>query len=305
MRRSLQVVAVALLALAACNRGDAPQELARDTAALGFTSDRISVVTRGSGKDIILIPGLGSHRSVWDSIAGPLEAEYRLHVVQVNGFAGTPAAGNADGPVSAPVAEELARYITANQLNKPAVVGHSMGGSIGMMLAARHPELVGQLMVVDMPAYLGEMFMGPSITPEQARQIGDSMHRRMLANPDSFVQSFSQMVSGMTNREALREGLVQNVHASDKRTVVNAFHELIVTDLRPELPRITASPLVVLYVIPPNPPIPPAQYEEAQRRSYASAPNAQIKRIDGAYHFIQLDTPARLVEEIKALTPPS
>ena len=39
--------------------------------------------------------------------------------------------------VAAPVAEDLARYIAEQHLDKPVVIGHSMGGTIGMMLAAR------------------------------------------------------------------------------------------------------------------------------------------------------------------------
>ena len=50
--------------------------------------------------------------------------------------------------IAAPAAEEIARDIREQGLQKPAVVGHSMGGTIAMMLAARHPDSVGRLMVV-------------------------------------------------------------------------------------------------------------------------------------------------------------
>lgn len=289
MKRYLHLLAVALLASAACTPSDS---------APAFTSDRISVITRGSGPDLILVPGLGSHRNVWDSIAGPLEARYKLHIVQVNGFAGVPPGANADGPVSAPVAEEIARYIGTAGLTTPALVGHSMGGTIGMMLAARHPDLLGHLVVVDMHPAIGELFGGPGAAPESVRAMAD----RILVVPDSFVTSFSQMVSGMTNREALRAGLVQNVNASTQSTVVNAFHELMITDLRPELGRIT-TPMAVLYVVPSAGPVPPDQYEAGMRAAYANAPNAKLVKIENAMHFIQLDQPARLVAEIEAFVP--
>src|SRR5688572_20110059 len=129
-----------------------------DARARAFVSDRISVVTRGDGPDVILIPGLTGHRDGWAGVAAELDERYRLHLIQVNGFSGTAPGANVDGPVSAPVAEELARYIAEARLDRPAIIGHSMGGTIGMMLAARHPTSVGRLMVVDMMPEMGEMF---------------------------------------------------------------------------------------------------------------------------------------------------
>ena len=300
MTRSLYPLASAILALAACGRKEtpAPQTDAADTAAQSFTSNRVTVAVRGSGRDMILIPGLGSHSNVWDSIVGPLEPKYRLHVVQVHGFAGTPPGGNANGPVSAPVAEELTRYITVNRLTKPAVVGHSMGGTIAMMIAARNPDLVGHVVVVDMHPVLAQFFGGPSATPESVRPMAD----RIMVQQDSFVTAFGQMVNTMTNRESLRAGLVQNVNRSDKGTVVNSFAELMTLDLRPELSRITA-PLAVIYVVPPQAGMRPAQFDAAMKQAYANAPNAKLVRIDNALHFIQLDQPARLVQEIEAFVP--
>ena len=287
----------ALLALAACTPSDPPQELAQDSAQ-AFSSDRISVVTRGAGRDLILVPGLGSHHSVWDSITGPLSAEYTLHIMQVNGFAGVAPGANVSGPVSAPVAEEIARYITATGLTKPALVGHSMGGAIGMMIAARHPDALGHLVVVDMHPFVGQWFGGPDATPESVRPIAD----QIKAAPDSFVGEFTKMVSGMTNREALQEGLVTNVNASTQSTVVNSFAELFTTDLRPELGRIT-TPMLVLYVAPEGGPVPADQIMAGMRAAYANAPNAKLVKIENARHFIQLDQPARLVAEIEAFVP--
>lgn len=265
-----------------------------------FTSDRISVTTRGSGPDIILIPGLSVHRDVWGDGVETLDDRYRLHLVQVNGFAGVAAGANADGPVSAPVAEEIARYIRETRLNRPAVIGHSMGGTIGMMLAARHPDLVSRVMVVDMMPYMGTMFGPPNATPESVRAAADQFRAQILATPfDSPNSMLRQMFSGMTRVQAMQPVLLQHLAVSDRRTVGNAFHELITTDLRPELARITG-PLTVLYVVPSNVPMSPDQFDVAMASLYANAKTARMIRIAESNHFIQLDQPARFVAEIDA-----
>jgi pimeloyl-ACP methyl ester carboxylesterase len=174
-----------------------------------------------------------------------------------------------------------------------------MGGTIGMMLAARHPDALGYLVVVDMHPFVGQWFGGADATPENVRPVAD----RILVVPDSFVGEFTKMVSGMTNREGLQQGLVQNVNASTQTTVVNSFHELMITDFRPDLSRIT-TPMAVLYVVPSDGPVPPDQYEAGMRAAYANAPNAKLVKIENARHFIQLDQPARLVAEIEAFVPP-
>src|SRR5688572_13481696 len=182
-----------------------------------FISDRISVAVRGSGPDIILIPGLASHRDVWEEVAAKLAGKYRLHLVQVRGFAGLPARANATGPVSKPAAEELARYIRERGLQRPAVIGHSMGGTIGLMLAATHPTLVGRLMVEDMPPFMGQMF---APTADSARVLADRMRDTLLAQHARGVPSMlEQMYPTMTRVERWKPRLMTGLRDSHRPTV--------------------------------------------------------------------------------------
>jgi pimeloyl-ACP methyl ester carboxylesterase len=290
MRRVLpSLAAIAALILTAC--ASSPDR--------AFVSDRISVVTRGSGPDVIFIPGLTGHRDdVWGSVPDTLDDRYRLHLVQVNGFGGVAAGANAEGPVSAPVAEEIARYIREAGLARPAVIGHSMGGSIGMMLAARHPDLVGRLMVVDMLPFMGEMFGPSGSTPEGLRKIADQARDQILKDPPG-TGFIAQMFQEMTLKTEMKPLLMRHVRESDRRTVANAFHELIVTDLRSELSRITA-PVTVIYVQAPNVPQPPQQFDASMARLFANAANERLVRIEDSRHFIHLDQPARFVAEVDA-----
>jgi len=288
-RRFLSLAAIAALTLAAC----------ATAARREFASDRISVVARGSGPDVILIPGLTGHgEEVWAGVAETLDDRYRLHLVQVNGFAGVAPGANAEGSVSAPVAEEIARYIREARLARTAVIGHSMGGTIGMMLAVRHPDVVGGLMVVDMMPYMGELFGSAGATPDGLRGIADQARARILQDPPG-TGFIAQLFQGMTLDAQMQEVLMRHARESDRRTVANAFHELIVTDLRPEISRITA-PVTVLYVHPPNVPIPPQQFESSMARLYANAPNVQLVKIDDSRHFIHWDQPARFTAEVDA-----
>jgi pimeloyl-ACP methyl ester carboxylesterase len=290
IRRGLLIGA--LFALAACASTPAPPPPGE------FASERISVVVQGSGRDVILIPGLSSSRDVWNTTAAALDDTYRVHLVQLNGFAGAPVGANGEGLVSAPVAEEIARYIRENNLARPAVVGHSMGGSIGMMLAARHPDSVGKLMVVDMFPFMGNMFGGATATPDSVRPMADQIRTGMRMAPQGVVSEQTRAtIDTMVRTEAARPEIIEHARTSDVGVTANAFHELITTDLRPELTNITA-PITVLYVIPPQMPLTAEQYDGFMRMSYASVPSARIVKIDESYHFIMIDQFDRFMSEL-------
>ncbi|WP_374514007.1 alpha/beta fold hydrolase [Brevundimonas sp.] len=250
--------------------------------------------------DVILVPGLTSSPEVWDGLTETLKDRYRVHRVHVQGFAGAPAEDNATGPVSAPVAEDLARYIAEQGLEKPAVIGHSMGGTIALMLAARHPDSVGKLMVVDMVPFMGAMFGGPGATAESVTPVADQIHAGMANGPrEAYDAQAIASINGMINTESLRAGPIRDMETSDQKVAASAFRELIVTDLRPELARVTA-PTTVLYVKFNDPRMTPEITDGIYQASFATLPGAELKRIDDSAHFIMLDQPAVFAAEVNA-----
>jgi pimeloyl-ACP methyl ester carboxylesterase len=252
--------------------------------------------------DVILIPGLSSSPGVWDGLTDQLKGRYRVHRIHIQGFAGAPAEDNAAGPVSAPVAEDLARYIAEQGLTRPAVIGHSMGGTIGMMLAARHPDSVGRLMVVDMVPFMGAMFAAPGTVPtaESVAPTADQYYAGMMgSSEEEYRQQAAARVVGMIKTESLRAGPLADTARSDRAVSSAAFRELIVTDLRPELRRISA-PTSVLYVAFEFPGMTPEMTDGIYRASFANLPGATLTRVDDSAHFIMLDQPTRFADEVKA-----
>ena len=263
-----------------------------------FASDRIAVTTTGSGPDVVLVHGLGSSPRVWRGLAQALPG-YRYHLVQVKGFAGVPAEGNAGtGPVAAPVAEEIARYI-GEAIGRPVpLIGHSMGGTIGMMVAARHPERVSRLMVVDMLPYLGDMF-GPGQSPEALRAIAEQVRAGIAEGPiEAYRARNEQTLAGMIATESERPAAIADTMASDRSVSGRSMYELITTDLKPELGRITA-PTTVLYVTPHGAPISDAQMDAYYQMSYRGLAGARLQRVPNARHFIMYDQPDLFVGEVR------
>ena len=139
-----------------------------------FTSDRLSVQVIGSGPDVILIPGFASSREVWRPLAERLSATHRVHLVQLAGFAGEPWS-HGDSPFVQPVIDALAAYVQQAGLDRPAVIGHSMGGLSALMLAQQHPDLVGRVMSVDSLPFFSALY-GPTATARALRRSGGGRH---------------------------------------------------------------------------------------------------------------------------------
>jgi pimeloyl-ACP methyl ester carboxylesterase len=285
-----------LLLPAAAFAAPAPGKAAQRSA---FASERLSVTVVGKGPDVLLIPGLSSSPDVWRSTVAALPG-YRFHLVQVAGFAGKPAAANGSGPVVEPVAQEIARYIRESGLRKPAIVGHSLGGTWAMMVAARNPDLVSKAMVVDMMPFLGAMFGGPGATAQSVRPIAEQIRTGIASSAgEARRKQIEQTIAGMVRTEGLRAGIAGHSLASDPAASGQAMYDLITLDLRPDLARIKV-PLTVLYVRPAGAPMTDAQMEQYYTMSYAGAPHAVLKRIPDSYHFIMLDAPEVFRAEMKA-----
>jgi pimeloyl-ACP methyl ester carboxylesterase len=263
-----------------------------------FESTRITVRTEGSGPDVVLIPGLNSSPRVWAEMVKAVPG-YRYHLVQVSGFAGQPKGGNLEGKVAAPVAEEIDRYIKETGLEQPAVIGHSMGGTIGMMVAIRHPADLSRLMVVDMFPFLGAFFGGPGATAASVEPIADRVAAGMrAATPDERSKRATDTINNMVNTEAMRPGAIDDSLRSDADVGTRAYHELVVTNLIPELQKITV-PLTVLYAFPKGMPVSVERFDGYYKGAYAPVPNVVLKRIPDSAHFIMWDQPARFQAEVK------
>lgn len=248
-----------------------------------FEPTRFSVQVQGSGPDVILIPGLTAGRDIWSAAVRAVPG-YRYHLVQVAGFAGEPARGNREGAVVAPLAQEIGRYIAANGLQRPAIVGHSMGGTVAMMIGARQPARVGKIMVVDMlpqPAgLLGSSATGLGPLADRLRDIASTPGGRRLF--ESLIGSF-----GNANAPA---------QASDTDVVARAMHELASTDLVPELPRITV-PLTVVYAS--ADPRTQMRVQQNYTAAYRGKRDARLVRIDNSGHMIMYDQPRAFQAQLR------
>ena len=265
--------------------------------AVHSNSQRISVETQGAGPDVILIPGLASSREVWTDLAATLRKSHRVHLVELAGFASTPALSNPDGKVIAPAVDAIADYIQIQHIEAPAIIGHSLGGEIALMIGARHPDQVSRLMIVDaLPFYT--LMIDPAATTETSERHATATRDWLLGqSPEQFKEFQKTSLIRLVKTEAMRPALVTAGLNSDRKTVADAVYELMITDLRPELARIKA-PMEIVYAYDALFGVPAASVDAMYRQAYASASDVHFTRIDNSFHFVMLDQPKRFSQEV-------
>jgi pimeloyl-ACP methyl ester carboxylesterase len=257
--------------------------------------DHISVQTMGTGgSPIILIPGLSSPREAWSGVAPELARTHRVYLVQVNGFGGDDPRANLRPGVLNGIVSDLRRLIIEQRLESPAIVGHSMGGLAGLMLAARHPGSVGRLMVVDALPYFGVLMAPPgtdatvAMVEPRAAQMRNAVAASYGKPADPAAAEAN--VAGMTLKPEHRSNLRTWAMASDPRVAAQAMYEDLTTDMRPELEHIRA-PVTVVYAWNQNFP----RKEPAAAffgREYAGLRAVKVTEVGESAHFVMLDQPA-------------
>ncbi|WP_263379676.1 alpha/beta fold hydrolase [Granulicella paludicola] len=300
--KALQWLATAVLVLAGIVL--VRPVLSQTAAKAAFVPTRFTVTDSGTaGKpDVLLIPGLSSSKAVWDHEAELLGPNYRLHVVQVDGFAGAPAGGNAGAssanPMLPAIVEELHQYIATVGM-KPVVVGHSLGGLLTLMLADKYPGDARKLIIVDALPFYGLVF-NPAATVENVKPQADAIAQQMLAMPDDqFVAMQPMMVGAMVRNVDAQKLVAASSVASDRRIFVEAMAEDLQTDLRGDMAKIQ-TPTLLLYPYDATFQKDEAKYDAVYKTSYAGMPHVTMMRVDDSRHFIMYDQPERFDAAVQA-----
>lgn len=250
----------------------------------------------GEGPDVVLVPGLGSSPEVWSGLRESLAATYRLHLVHIAGFAGRAPAGDPADLLERSRAE-IIRHLDCKGVSSAAYVGHSLGGFLGLTLAAEHPTRIERLVVVDSLPFFSLVF-DPAATPERAAPQAEAMRSALLAQgAASFAEGQRTGVQSLVRDPAFHERIVEWSLASDRATFAGALHKLMTTDLRPRLAEVKVP---VTIMIAANRFAPTTLVEPLYRKAYRSLGQAEFRVIEDTYHFIMFDQPESCREALEA-----
>jgi pimeloyl-ACP methyl ester carboxylesterase len=100
----------------------------------------------GEGKPIVLLHGLGLDHSIWKEVVNAYSNQAKFIVPDLRGH-GNSQTGDGDGTIEQ-FADDVLALIDLLGFEKVSLAGHSMGGYISLAFAEKHPERVGNLVMV-------------------------------------------------------------------------------------------------------------------------------------------------------------
>ena len=196
------------------SRGEGPPAVRREFVDVG-DGRRVSALVWGDADpDLVLVHGGAQNAHTWDTVA--LALDRPLVAVDLPGH------GHSDWredrrywPVDN--AEDVATAMRALAPSPRLVVGMSLGGLTSVALAARHPELVPRLMLVDVT---------PGVDRDKAAPIAE-----FVAGPERF-ESFDEILARTVafnptrTESSLRRGILHNAREQRRRQLGVAVRPL-------------------------------------------------------------------------------
>jgi pimeloyl-ACP methyl ester carboxylesterase len=123
---------------------------ARDTEYLELEGNWIRYSVTGGGPPVVLVHGWLSSSKIWGPLVERLAQRFTVYTLDLAGF------GDSDKPISGYGIRYGSRLLYAFcahfGLSRAAVIGHGIGGTMAVKLAADHPDVVGRLILVATPA---------------------------------------------------------------------------------------------------------------------------------------------------------
>ncbi len=115
---------------------------------------RLRVSEVGQGPSLVLLHGLFMDHTTWDPVGDALGQQYRVVAPDLPGFGQSEKPPESRFPYGINAfADAVVDLYAGLELGRAILVGHALGGAIAITLAARHPELISRLILVDALCY--------------------------------------------------------------------------------------------------------------------------------------------------------
>jgi 3-oxoadipate enol-lactonase len=239
---------------------------------------------QGSGPPVALVHGLGATRALWKHVAPDLAREFTVLSFDLRG---TGDSARPAGPYSLDdFVSDLRGLIEGLDLERPALVGHSFGGSIVLRYAADYPD--------DVPAVAS--IGGPVELPEQGRQ---GMRDRAETVEAQGMAAVAETVATNGLAASFREAhpdefraYTDLLAANDPQTYAATCRVIADLDLTDDLRRIDAPVLLIAGDL--DGVVPPA----AQEAIASAIRRVESIQVPDCAHIVPWEKPELLRDEV-------
>jgi pimeloyl-ACP methyl ester carboxylesterase len=249
-----------------------------------------TVKITGMGEPVFLLPGFGCSAAIWDQTVAAISANHKCYAFTFAGFGGVPPI---DTPWLPAIKAQMLSYIKTKNLKNITIIGHSLGGTLGMWLASTEPSLFKKLIAVDALPAAGALMI-PNFKASDIVYNTPYSKQQLNMDSGSFLKMTNQMVAGMCLNKSKHQQITDWMVMADRKTYVYGYIDLLKLDLREDIANIKI-PVVVLAATYPS----KQMVEETWNKQLAKLQNKTIHYADNAAHFIMFDQPEWFITKVK------
>ncbi len=236
---------------------------------------RIATVEAGSGDPpILFLHGWCCDHAFFAPQIEHFAARHRVVAPDQRGFG---ASGRPAGEYTIETfADDAAWLCRELGVERPVVVGHSLGGAVALAIAARHPALPAAIALCDPAVFLSGA--GDSLRADLIAGLATPDYRRVA---EAFIRRHLFLAGDDATR---REQIVAAMCATPQHVMLSAFRNLVAFD-EAAAGRACRVPMLVVEAGTPL---------LDRKRLLACCPHARIEVTPGVGHFHQLEAPERV-----------
>jgi pimeloyl-ACP methyl ester carboxylesterase len=257
------------------------------TAVSSITTDQgiVHYEVYGRGRPVILLHGWLGSWGLWQETMTYLGAFYRTYALDFWGFGES--GKKRDTYAVQDFVSLVDQFMDRLGINRAPLVGHSMGGTVGLSVAIQYPQRVSQVVVVGSP------IVGSSLA-WALKMAGQRFIAVMLFNMMWAFRLGMRVVSPFISKDPRFPNMMdKDLSRTTLESFLLSIASLRRTDLRPMLSQIRV-PAMGMYgekdII-----VHPMQWQPMQE----GIPHARIERFANAGHFIMLDDPVPFMQRLK------
>jgi len=265
--------------------------LHRETLQVGDTRWVYLAGGKKEGPPLVLLHGYGGSYADWLLAARYLTPNFHVIIPDLPGWADSSRIAGADYGYAAQV-DRLHGFVGALHLGQIALAGHSMGGAIAGLYAAKYPKDVAALALVDSAgihfkknAFVRELEAGKSPFDIDDRADFQHLGTMLFADPPSLPPRIQDVFVERSKRNrAFRDQVLREIAAPAARYA-----------LEPKLPDITAPTLAIWCmkdrIIDPS-------ALDAIRRGLTHSPDIGVTELHGCGHMSIMERPREVARAI-------
>ena len=243
----------------------------------------------GEGQPILLFPGFSSTANVYTEVISTLSKDYQVHAFTFAGF-GDVAAIKTSWLKTIKI--DVENYISKNELKNLTILGHSMGGTLGLWLASENKNINKLILIDALPA------MGALMFPDydsDAIQYDSPYNKQLLEMGDTAFEAMAnEMATNMSMDPEGQQKIAADMLKANRKTYVYGYTDLLKLDLRQKLSNID----IPVYILAANLPYGKEAAEKNYKDQYQNLNDYTLNFTENSKHFIMYDQPEWLLNEI-------